>query len=128
MNAVIEGLDFTSLLKARTKFEQFRRNLVTDQDKAGSIQSFEYTYELAWKMMRKLLIVRGKEFNSPREVFRAAALEGFIKDPELWFIFLKARNITVHTYDEVDADAVIAVFEDFSRELAAFLMHVGITV
>ncbi len=125
---IIEGLDFTSLLKARSKFEQFRRNLSTDQDKAGSIQSFKYTYELAWKMMRKMLIVRGREFNSPREVFRAAALEGFVKDPEVWFMFLKARNSTVHSYDEVDADAVIAVFEDFSCELGAFLIQVGIIV
>ena len=71
--------------------------------------------------MRKVLLLRGKEFNSPREVFRAAAAEGMIKDPKQWFIFLNARNITVHTYDEDDADAVIEVFDDFSSELTAFL-------
>ena len=126
MKTVIADIDFSPLLRARTNFETFRHDMITDRDKAGGIQSFEYTYELAWKMMRRVLIARGTEYNSPREVFRAAAAEGLIKNPEAWYRFLKARNITVHSYDQEDADAVIAVFDDFSRELREFLNHMGI--
>lgn len=128
MNTVIDGIDFTSLLRARANFEAFRCDMITDRDKAGAIQAFEYTYELAWKMMRKVLIARGQEHNSPREVFRVAGIEKLIQNSEIWFEFLKARNITVHSYDEEDADAVIAVFDDFSRELTAFLVRIGISV
>lgn len=126
MDTQLHGVSFEPLLKARENFEEFRKNLSNKQYKAGAIQAFEYTYELTWKTMRKILIVRGKEHNSPREVFRAAALEGFIKKPDAWFEFIKARNITVHTYDEVDADAVIAVFEEFSEALRDFLKRAGI--
>ena len=65
-------------MKAFKKFESFRQNLNTEQEQAGAIQAFEYCYELSWKYMRKLLAVRGKIVNSPRETFRMAALEGFI--------------------------------------------------
>jgi len=118
-------INLQPLLRARAKFEKFRLRLDDEQQQAGAIQAFEFTYELAWKAMRKLLLVRGKEYNSPREVFRAAALERLIENPELWFDFLKARNITVHTYDEANADAVIAVFDDFSKELTKFLKNCG---
>jgi nucleotidyltransferase substrate binding protein (TIGR01987 family) len=126
MALIRDGIDFEPLLKARANFEDFKEDMVTKRDKAGAIQAFEYTYELSWKTMRKLLLERGKEFNSPREVFRAAALEQFIVDPEQWFVFLKARNLTVHTYDEADADAVIAVFTSFSKELTLFLKKCGV--
>ena len=48
--------------------------------------------------MKLLLEDRGKIENSPREVLRISALEGFIQDPELWFDFIKKLNMTVHTY------------------------------
>ena len=76
--------------------------------------------------MKRLLEVRGKVANSPKETYRMAALEGFIGDPELWFDFLKKRNMTVHTYEEKEALEVISVFPNFSRELQAFLKNIGV--
>lgn len=82
---IIENINIESLLKAFDKFEQFRQNLDTEQEQAGAIQAFEYCFELVWKTMKRLLDARGKIANSPREAFRMAGLEGFIKDPEIWF-------------------------------------------
>lgn len=44
---LVQGIDITSLIKARNKFEQFRQHLNSEQEKAGAIQAFEYSYELA---------------------------------------------------------------------------------
>jgi nucleotidyltransferase substrate binding protein (TIGR01987 family) len=123
---IIDGINIESLLKAFKKFEQFRHNLDTEQEQAGAIQAFEYCYELVWKTMKRLLETRGKIANSPREVFRMAGLEGFIKDPEIWFDFLKKRNITVQTYEEAEAKEVIGAFEDFSLEIQEFLKKIGV--
>ena len=112
------------LLKAFGKFEQFRVNLKTEQEQAGAIQAFEYCFELTWKIMKRLLQERGKIANSPRETFRMAALEGFIHDPEVWFVFLVKRNLTVHTYEEKEAIDVLSVFSLFSEEVHAFLTHI----
>ena len=120
-----ETIDLTKLIKAQQIFEKFRQGMEDDRDKAGAIQAFEFCYELSWKMMKRLLEVRGKIGNSPREVFRMAGLEGFIKDPEIWFNFLQKRNITVHTYEEKEAQEVISVFSDFSNEITNFLNNIG---
>ena len=122
---IIGNINIESLLKAFTKFEQFRQNLDTEQEQAGAIQAFEYCFELVWKTMKRMLEERGKIANSPREAFRMAGLEGFIKDPEIWFEFLKKRNITVHTYEEQEAKEVISVFADFSSEIHSFLKNIG---
>jgi len=124
---LIDGINIASLLKAFKKFENFRQNGRTEQERAGTIQAFEYCFELVWKTMKRLLEVRGKIANSPRETFRMAALEGFISDPEIWFNFLQKRNITVHSYHENEAEEVINICPVFSRELKSFLKNIGIT-
>ena len=126
MTYLIDGISVDSLIKAFNKFESFRLNTNTEQEKAGAIQAFEYCFELVWKTMRRLLEVRGQIANSPREVIRMAALESFIEDPEIWFDFLKKRNITVHTYQEKEAEEVLSVLEKFSGEVKVFLSNIGI--
>ncbi|MGD0465732.1 MAG: HI0074 family nucleotidyltransferase substrate-binding subunit [Gammaproteobacteria bacterium] len=117
----IEKINIQPLLKAFNKFETFRLNSNTEQEQAGTIQAFEYCFELVWKIMKRLLEQRGRIANSPKEVFRMAALENFIEDPEIWFEFLKKRNITVHTYEEKEAKEVLTVLPSFSNEVKKFL-------
>lgn len=114
------------LLKAFAKFERFRLNTTTEQERAGVIQAFEYCFELSWKMMKRLLEVRGQIANSPRETFRMGALEGFIHDPEVWFDFLRKRNLTTHTYQEHEAEKVIEICPSFSKEVKDFLKNIGV--
>jgi nucleotidyltransferase substrate binding protein (TIGR01987 family) len=102
-----------------------RINNNSEQEKAGTIQAFEYCFELSWKIMKRLLEERGKTANSPREVFRLGALEGFIDDPELWFDFLKKRNLTVHTYQETEIEKVLSICNPFSTGIKRFLKNIG---
>ena len=120
-----EDIQVTPLLKAFSKFESFRTNLHTEQEQAGAIQAFEYCFELSWKTMKKILEKRGKTGNSPKEVFRLAALEGFISDPERWFYFLEMRKLTVHTYQEQEAQKVVVSLPEFSNHLNEYLKVIG---
>jgi nucleotidyltransferase substrate binding protein (TIGR01987 family) len=113
------------LLKAFEKFERFRVNDKTEQERAGTIQAFEYCFELSWKIMKRILEEKGKIANSPREVFRMAALEELISDSEIWFDFLKKRNLTVHAYNQNEADEVLSVCECFSKEIKYFFKKIG---
>lgn len=113
------------LLQAFEKFEQFRLNNKTEQERAGTIKSFEYCFELSWKMMKRLLSERGVVVNSPKETLRQAAAEGFINNLDLWFVFLEKRNLTSHVYSMEYADAVIAVCADFSCAIKKFLKDVN---
>lgn len=123
---IIDNVNIDPLLKAISTFERFRAHDKTEQERAGIIQAFEYCFELSWKIMKRLLEERGSIANSPKETFRMAALEGFISDPEIWFDFLKKRNMTAHTYNQHEADAVISICPSFSAEIKRFLAHIGV--
>jgi nucleotidyltransferase substrate binding protein (TIGR01987 family) len=124
----IGSVNVLPLLRAFKKFELFRVNDATEQEKAGTIHAFKYCFEHVWDVMKRLLDERGKVVNSPREAFRTAALEGFITDPEIWFDFLKKRNATVHTYQEDEIARVLSVCPAFSVELKTFLENIGVNV
>ena len=115
---VIESdIDISPLL---TGFEQFHEALQiakSDLEKAGTIQYFEFTYELAWKTLKRILNGRGKDLNSPKPIFREAALEKLIDNPELWFDFTKDRNETVHTYNKLIANSIFNDLHLFDKEM-----------
>ncbi len=81
--------------------------------KSGVVQHFEFTYELCWKYMKRILSeMVGKyavEGLSRKELFRMAARYTLIDDPENWFVYHEARNITSHTYNQNYADEVAAL-------------------
>lgn len=116
-----DGIDFSALVSA---FDQFHDGLTvakTDLEKAGTIQYFEFTYELAWKTLRRILKERGKDLNSPKTVFREAALEKLIENPETWFNFIEDRNQTVHTYNKSKANSIFQQLPLFDAELVKLL-------
>ena len=110
-------VDYISLVKARNFLAEIIQNAHNDYEKTGTIKAFEFCYELAWKMMKRFLAARGLDTGSPKDTFRAAALEKLIDDPEVWFDFQKKRNLTVHTYEQENLNAIVAIFDQFSQEL-----------
>jgi len=117
---LIEGLDISSLLKSRNKFEEFRKHLDTEQNKAGSIQAFEFCYEVAWKTMKRFCEKAGKSPYTLKEIFREAAISGLISDPRKWFKFAEIREFT---YDLENTEKVIAIFDDFSNALSELVKN-----
>jgi nucleotidyltransferase substrate binding protein (TIGR01987 family) len=69
----------------------------------GTIQRFEFTFELAWKLMRAVLMQVGMEVEGPRPAIKEAFKAGIIQDGELWIAILEDRNKTFHIYDEAQA-------------------------
>lgn len=115
---ITQGMGIGHLLESAAKFEEFRQNLTTEQNKAGAIKSFEYVYEMSWKTLKRILNKSGyTELKSPREIYRKAAVAGLIDDPEIWFHFIDMRNLTSHTYSEENQDKVLDCLPDFSREV-----------
>lgn len=63
------------------------------------IQRFELAYDLAWKLLKHVLLEQGIRAISPLEVFREAFPFGWLgEDPELWHKMIRDRNDTTHTY------------------------------
>ena len=115
---IIESnIDIAPLLMAFDQFHEALKIAKSDLEKAGTIQYFEFTYELAWKTLKRILAGRGKDLNSPKPVFREAALEKLIGNPELWFDFIKDRNDTVHTYNKLIANNIFEDLHLFDAEM-----------
>ena len=75
-------------------------------EKAGIIQFFEISFELAWKVLKNYLEEDGFNVRSPRETIKKAFQSELIKDGHVWIEALDNRNLTVHTYDKVIAEEV----------------------
>ncbi len=71
--------------------------------RAGMIQFFEMTFELAWKTMKDFLEDTGYDIRSPRETIQQAYQDGIIEDGHIWIDALQKRNLMAHTYDENNA-------------------------
>ena len=115
---IIESnIDIAPLLMSFDKFHEAVQIAKSDLEKAGTIQYFKFTYELAWKTLKRILNSRGKDLNSPKPIFREAALEKLIDNPELWFDFTKDRNETVHSYNKLIANNIFKDLHLFDAEM-----------
>lgn len=91
----------------------------------GTIQRFEFVYELSWKLMKSYLEYQGIEVISPRETFREGFKDGIIDDATEWINLMINRNRTSHTYNEEIAwdiydkvkNEYINLFKDFEKEM-----------
>ena len=77
---------------------------LTDLEKQGMIQSFEFTFELAWNVMKDYLEEQGVtgiigSKNAVRHAFNKELLE----DGQIWMDMIKDRNLAAHSYDEETA-------------------------
>ena len=74
----------------------------------GLIKAFEYTYELAWNMLRDYLLFQGNSgLHGSRDTLRLAFERGLIRDGEDWMLMLQDRNLTVHTYNDESAQQIL---------------------
>ena len=91
-------------------------------EEQGLIQAYEFTYELAWNVLRDYLQYAGiSGLIGSRDTVREAFSAGLISDGERWMQMLRDRNLAAHTYDESTAheirEAVISVYHILLCEL-----------
>jgi len=99
----------------------------------GTIQRFEFTFELAWKLAAAILKYQGIEADTPRSVIKEAFKAKLLKDGEAWIDMLEDRNKTSHIYDEKAAMVIYEkiksnhyrVLEELSRVVVEFIEDWG---
>ncbi|SEP66195.1 nucleotidyltransferase substrate binding protein, HI0074 family [Loktanella sp. DSM 29012] len=112
-----------SLIEALAEFDRTQSQFVKD----ACIQRFEYTYELAHKLLKRQL-----EAMSPNpseidqmsfpDMIRSGAERGLLANGwDEWRRFRDARNATSHAYNEKKANEVFVRIPAF-RDEAAFLL------
>lgn len=88
---------------------------------SGLVQTYEYTFELAWKTLKDYLEMEGFLLRSPRETIRQGFQSGYITNAEDWLQALADRNLTVHIYDdEIIARVLKDIYERYFFILQEF--------
>ncbi len=105
-----------SLKNAATRFDN-----LNELEKDGLIQRFEFTFDLAWKVMQDYISELGyNDIKGPRPVMTQMAANGFI-DPFIWGEILEARNSLSHVYDEATSREYLQkIINDYLPEFIGF--------
>ena len=87
-----------------------RSRQLSELEEQGLIQSFEFTHELAWNVLKDYLEEKGitgliGSKDATRAAFKNALIED--EDGEAWMKMIEDRNKTSHTYDPQVAQAVV---------------------
>jgi nucleotidyltransferase substrate binding protein (TIGR01987 family) len=88
--------------------ELARSRELSNLEEQGLIQSFEFTHELAWNVLKDYLEDKGiTGLIGSKDATRAAYKNGLIEQGEDWMKMIEDRNRTSHTYDPHVAQAVV---------------------
>ncbi|WP_229215889.1 HI0074 family nucleotidyltransferase substrate-binding subunit [Dyadobacter frigoris] len=82
-----------AFLKLETVVLDLEKNGLSELEKEGLIQRFEYTHELAWNVMKDFFELEGNTTimgsgSATREAFK----KGIIADGENWMDMINSRN------------------------------------
>ena len=95
---------------------------LSDLEKQGTIQGFEFTFELAWNVMKDYLEEQGiTGIIGSKGAIRYAFNKDLIKDGQVWMDMIKDRNLAAHVYDEETADGLFAaIVNTYYPQFSAF--------
>ncbi len=125
-------LDLSSFKKAidslQTAIDEYHKNpniFVRD----ACIQRFEYTYELAWKMLKRFLEITSAnpveiDEMSFQNLIRTGSEKGLLLHGwDVWANYRKARSTTSHVYNEQKALDVFSVIPGFMQDAQHLLQQ-----
>ena len=99
---------------------------LSDLEKQGLIQTFEFVFELAWNLMKDYFTYQGNpDITGSRDAIRSAFKAGLIEDGSGWMEMIKSRNQSSHTYNESVANEICdkiltsyhGLFADFEQHM-----------
>ena len=124
-------IDYSSLQSATAQLEKYidlynsdlahKKPEIREAFRAAVIQAFEFTYELAIKMVRRQLaqiVANPGELRkiSFADLMREAVDAGIIRDAPAYKEYREARNKTSHTYNTSRAEKTVSIVDDFLND------------
>jgi len=120
---------FRNYNKALSKLKEgveINSETITELEKEGVIQRFEFTHELAWNVIKDYCEYQGNtSITGSRDATREAFKINLVTNGEGWMDMISSRNKTSHTYNEDTMheifDKIIhsyyPLFEAFQRKM-----------
>ena len=90
-----------ALAQLDSAVELSRQRGLSELERQGLVQAFEFTHELAWNVMKDFLEESGQSgIYGSRDATRSSLAAGLIENGDLWMRMIVSRNQTTHTYNE----------------------------
>lgn len=106
----IQRLDnFQKAVNLLVEIQSLDLNELSQLEKEGIIQRFEYTLELGWKTLKDKMESDGLILDriSPKVVVKEAFQAKYIDQVEVWLEMINDRNLLSHSYDLETFESVI---------------------
>ena len=101
---------FSNYLKAFSQLKKFiDKGELNELEEQGLIQAFEYTYELAWNVMKDYYVFEQavENIQGSRDAIRLAFNRELIKDGKAWMEMIESRIKSSHTFNEKTAEEIV---------------------
>jgi len=116
----------SALRQLEAAAEITKQRLLSDLEKQGVIQAFEFTHELAWNTMKDYFEYQGNSsITGSRDATREAFQKNILAQGNVWMEMIKSRNLTSHTYNKKIANDIVektmsqylSAFQDFEKKM-----------
>ena len=114
-----------SLKKANKSLKEVISLRPTQVHKDATIQRFEFTFELGWKVIQEHVRDQGLDCKSPKSCVREGARLDIIKRPKKWFGYLNDINSVAHIYNEEMANNIYRQILKFPEEIDELLEKIS---
>lgn len=102
-----------ALQQLKDALELEKERPLSELEKQGLIQAFEFTHELAWNTIKDFYENQGEAgVQGSRDASRLAFRRGLVESGETWMDMIKSRNRTSRTYDEKTAEEIVRAVRD----------------
>jgi nucleotidyltransferase substrate binding protein (TIGR01987 family) len=122
---------FQNFDRAHTLLQQALANgpdALNPLEREGTVQRFEFCFELAWKSIKDYMEFNGTVFVTvaPRPVLKEAFAAKILQEGQVWIDMLDNRNLLSHTYSQTNfekaMDAIHVRYLPALSALHAFLL------
>ncbi len=119
---------FQQLLNA---YDLAQQRPLTNLEKQGLIQAFEFTHELAWNVLKDYIeYTGGQTLIGSKDTTREAFQKSLITQGDTWMQMIKNRNLSSHTYNEDTSNLIytnviqlyIPCFQQFSEKMKSLIL------
>jgi nucleotidyltransferase substrate binding protein (TIGR01987 family) len=95
---------------------------LSDLEQQGMVKAFEFTFELAWNVMKDYLFEMGiSNIVGSKGAIRQAFANDLIGNGQVWMDMIDSRNLVSHTYNEdVALELVNSIKDKYINEMAGF--------
>ncbi|MCQ2311670.1 MAG: nucleotidyltransferase substrate binding protein [Paludibacteraceae bacterium] len=111
-----------ALGRLTTIVNESKKRPLNEFEQDSMIQRFEFTHELAWKLMKAYAEYQGElGITGSRDAIRWACNNHIAENGQVWLEMLRSRNETSHDYDEqLASETITKIVNSYYSVLSAF--------